>query len=306
MRTWLSLCLWVLLWTPQAFGSAEDIAYNTAQYLDAVIMDSTETPLTGKVYTDMTVYYSKNGGTWTAFTLLATDCATPTSGDWCEEDATNVPGKYKFYVPTTLVDTKGVLRYIVKCTGCTTYWGRHIVKTYLASDESDKFPSSGTIPNTTTVMDSNVTQIGGDAQSASDLKDFADQGYDPATDKVQGVVLTDTVTTLTNLPSIPNNWLTNSGIADGAISAAKTAEFSGTVVSPGDCTTTATQFDTTLAALSNNVADRWKTAFVTFTSGALSGQTKLITGYNVNGCITVSVGFTSAPSNGDSLMIVNK
>lgn len=36
-----------------------------------------------------------------------------------------------------------------------------------------------------------------DAQSADDIKDFADAGYDPATNKVQGVVLTDTVTTYT-------------------------------------------------------------------------------------------------------------
>lgn len=43
----------------------------------------------------------------------------------------------------------------------------------------------------------NVTQIGGDSQSATDLKDFADAGYDPSTNKVQGVVLTDTVTTYT-------------------------------------------------------------------------------------------------------------
>lgn len=43
----------------------------------------------------------------------------------------------------------------------------------------------------------NVTQIGGVAQSATDLKDFADAGYDPATHKVQGLVLADTVTTCT-------------------------------------------------------------------------------------------------------------
>ena len=42
-----------------------------------------------------------------------------------------------------------------------------------------------------------VIQISGDTQSATDLKDFVDAGYDPATNKVQGVVLTDTCTTLT-------------------------------------------------------------------------------------------------------------
>lgn len=44
-----------------------------------------------------------------------------------------------------------------------------------------------------------LTQIGGDGQSATDLKDFADAGYDPATNKVQGVVLVDTTTTNTDM-----------------------------------------------------------------------------------------------------------
>lgn len=39
----------------------------------------------------------------------------------------------------------------------------------------------------------NVTQLGGDTQSLTDLKDFADAGYDPSTNKVQGVVTTDAV-----------------------------------------------------------------------------------------------------------------
>lgn len=47
----------------------------------------------------------------------------------------------------------------------------------------------------TGLLPANVTQIGGDAQSATDLKDFADAGYDPSTNKVQGVVLVDTTTT---------------------------------------------------------------------------------------------------------------
>lgn len=51
----------------------------------------------------------------------------------------------------------------------------------------------------TGLLPANVTQIGGDAQSATDLKDFADAGYDPATNKVAGVVLVDTVTTNTDM-----------------------------------------------------------------------------------------------------------
>lgn len=44
-----------------------------------------------------------------------------------------------------------------------------------------------------------VRKLGGDAQSATDLKDFADAGYDPSTNKVQGVVLVDTTTTNTDI-----------------------------------------------------------------------------------------------------------
>lgn len=51
----------------------------------------------------------------------------------------------------------------------------------------------------TGLLPSNLTQIGGDAQSAADLKDFADAGYDPSSNKVQGVVLVDTTTTNTDM-----------------------------------------------------------------------------------------------------------
>ena len=52
----------------------------------------------------------------------------------------------------------------------------------------------------TAAYKADVVAIGGAAQSATDLKDFADAGYDPASHKVQGVVLTDTTTALTNAP----------------------------------------------------------------------------------------------------------
>lgn len=47
--------------------------------------------------------------------------------------------------------------------------------------------------------DANLTTIQGDAQSVTDAKDFYDSGYDPGTNKVQGVVLVDTCTTNTDM-----------------------------------------------------------------------------------------------------------
>jgi len=58
-----------------------------------------------------------------------------------------------------------------------------------------------------------VGALGGVAQSLTDLKDFADDGYDPSTNKVQGVVLTDTLTTYTgDTPQTGDSYaIVNSG-----------------------------------------------------------------------------------------------
>jgi len=49
------------------------------------------------------------------------------------------------------------------------------------------------------VPEVDITHLGGVLQSAIDLKDFADFGYEPITNKVQGVVLVDTTTTNTDM-----------------------------------------------------------------------------------------------------------
>ena len=54
-------------------------------------------------------------------------------------------------------------------------------------------------PTVAGVPEVDITHLGGVAQSLTDLKDFADAGYDPATNKITGCVLTDTVTTNTDM-----------------------------------------------------------------------------------------------------------
>lgn len=69
-------------------------------------------------------------------------------------------------------------------------------------------------------VSANVTQLAGDTQSLTDLKDFADAGYDPATNKVQGVVLTDTVTTYTgNTPQTGDAYARLGAPAGASVSA---------------------------------------------------------------------------------------
>jgi len=60
-----------------------------------------------------------------------------------------------------------------------------------------------TLPGDNAALAADVLELGSSTQSATDLKDFADAGYDPATNKVQGVVLVDTTTTNTDMVTEP-------------------------------------------------------------------------------------------------------
>jgi len=79
--------------------------------------------------------------------------------------------------------------------------------------------------------------IGGTVQSATDLKDFADTGYDPSTHKVQGVVLTDTATNLTNLTAVPNDWITAAGVKADAVTKIQNGLATPTNITAGTITT---------------------------------------------------------------------
>lgn len=69
------------------------------------------------------------------------------------------------------------------------------------------------LPEGKQVVQSSVMALNGGTQSLLDLKDFADDGYDPSTNKVQGVVLVDTLTTYTsNTPQTGDSYaIVNSG-----------------------------------------------------------------------------------------------
>lgn len=70
-------------------------------------------------------------------------------------------------------------------------------------------------PTVAGVPEVDVTHLGGGAQSATDLKDFADAGYDPATNKVEGVKLADSLT------AVAADGITASSIAADAIGTAE-------------------------------------------------------------------------------------
>ena len=138
--------------------------------------------------------------------LDATDTAT------CGKLTINVavagalPVQARFMVvPAMIYDSLflGTDRFDTNVThiGDTSQTARDIGASVLLSSGT----GTGQLDFTSGVVKANVTQIGGDTQSTTDLKDFADTGYDPATHKVQGVVLADTTTTVTNAVTVGTN-----------------------------------------------------------------------------------------------------
>jgi len=95
-------------------------------------------------------------------------------------------GMFQVHLDTTDTDTVGNLR--VMMAEAATFLPVHDDYVVLPANVYDSLMG-------TDLLDVSVTQIGGVAQSATDLKDFADTGYDPTTHKVQGLVLADTCTT---------------------------------------------------------------------------------------------------------------
>lgn len=107
----------------------------------------------------------------------------------------------------------------------------------------------------------------GVAQSATDLTDFADTGYDPATHKVAGVVLVDTCTTNTDMRGTNNAMLAASYTApdNSGIGAIKT-KTDNLPSDPADASVIATAF----TALQTHGDSTWATAtgFSTFNPAA--------------------------------------
>lgn len=161
-----------------------------------------------------------------------------------------------------------------------------------------------------------------EGQSAVDLKDFADDGYNPATNKVQGVVLVDTLTTYTgNTPQTGDNFarlgapagasvsadiagvqsdtndiqtrlpaalvggridasvgaMAANTLTASALAADTVTEIRSLVNGTSDSGTTTTMVD---AARTEADTDYWKGCLILFTSGTISGQTRLITAFD--------------------------
>lgn len=128
----------------------------------------------------------------TALTLTQPDIRLKkNAGAWAQKNAAQTlsheeNGYYEVTLDATDTNTLGLLRLAVNESGALPVFEDFLV---VPANVYDSFFS-------TDLLQVDATQILGDGQSATDLKDFADAGYDPSTNKVEGVKLADLLTAL--------------------------------------------------------------------------------------------------------------
>lgn len=138
-------------------------------------VDATDgvTAETGLTIANTDILLSKDGG---AFAAKNSGGATHDSAGW-----------YSATFDATDTATVGILEVDVSVAGALPVFMRFYVVEEAIYDALFAASATGLLP-------ANITQLGGDTQSLTDLKDFADAGYDPATNQVNGVKLVDTTT----------------------------------------------------------------------------------------------------------------
>lgn len=157
----------------QLLKQSTAVTLKIGPFLDDTDGKTAETALT---IAQADVRLSKNGG----------NIAQKNEATSCTHDELGI---YGCPINTTDTGTLGRLQVWVHESGALPVWHEFMVVTANVYD---------TLCSTDTLQ-ADLVQIGGTAQSATDLKDFADAGYDPATNKVQGVVLCDTTTANTDM-----------------------------------------------------------------------------------------------------------
>ena len=165
-------------------------------------------PKTGLLFSDIetggSASFMRQGGARVDLTLitLASASAVHADGGFILVDDTNMPGLYRCDYPDAAF-AAGV--DLVICQIVVAAANNAIARPLwieLTKDDVNVIEWLGTAvatPTTAGVPEVDVTFLGGVAQSLFDLKDFADAGYDPATNQVEGVKLNDTTTTNTDM-----------------------------------------------------------------------------------------------------------
>jgi hypothetical protein len=143
-------------------------------------------------------YFAGDLSNEVSITLATATLGTWASGGFIAVDNTNMPGWYEIGIPDAALD--GGNEVAIQLRGAANMVPVNI---YIELDAFDYQTATQPV---------NVTQISGDSVAADNAEAFFDgTGYAGTGNVIP------TVTTLTNLPTIPANWLTAAGLAADAV-----------------------------------------------------------------------------------------
>lgn len=196
---------------------------------------------TGLTKDNINAYYYKNGSnTYKTITLTSMTAGNWISGGFTEISSTYMPGVYSIGIPNEVLQddsgnnqdnsviimiTDAGINNVVPCLleiqltdtslddFATIYdiiesdvvkWdGANVLTPSISGvPEVDIKYVDGAPTAAISEVNANVIKINSDAQSAIDLKDLVDTGYNPVDHKIQGVVLTDATTDVSNSVNI--------------------------------------------------------------------------------------------------------
>jgi len=180
-------------------------------------------------------YFAGDLSNEVSITLATATLGTWASGGFIAVDNTNMPGWYEIGIPDAALD--GGNEVAIQLRGAANMVPVNI---YIELDAFDYQTATQPV---------NVTQISGDSTAADNAESFFDgTGYAGTGNVIP------TVTTLTNLPTIPANWITAAGLAADAVTEIQSGLATATNVSDAQ-TAIITQVDAVKAKTDNLPSD---------------------------------------------------
>jgi len=168
---------------------------------------------------DVSLIVEKTDGTTAVTAITLTTAGT---SDWTHKDG----GYYEIEVTAAQNAEEGIAYVRGVCTGVLPFESIHynIVKanvydswikgTDVLQTDVTQWLGTAVTANVAGQPTVDVTRVGASTQSLIDLKDFADSGYDPTANKINGVVLVDTTTTNTDMVGTDNAALAATALTD--------------------------------------------------------------------------------------------
>lgn len=193
----------------------------TSQSVNVFIQNSTSTTgagLTGLAFNtaSLTAYYSFSGASAgsvvIALATLATLGTAWSTGGFLQIDSTNMPGWYRLDLPNAVLAAASGRSVSIHLQGAANMAPCPIEIELTGWDNQDAVHGGmSALPNTAVTTNASLLTSGAGTDQISNASGKV------LLQATQTGVTIPTVTTLTNLPSIPANWLTAAGINAGAL-----------------------------------------------------------------------------------------